>query len=129
MSALLNKHSKKVMLDALLALGTPKAALLKGTYTYSASHKFLSDLGSNVLATVSLSGVTTDTPNEGTVDCDDITWPGVTGSYSGIWIYVDTGTSSTSPLFYYNSDPIGSQTTAADVIERIDSGTDRLVTL
>jgi hypothetical protein len=130
MAALIPKHAKKIMLDALMALGTPKAYLLKDTYVFDVAHEFVSDLGSDILATVALSGVTTDIPVDGTFDCDDITWPAITGSFSGFYLAVDTGTAGTSPLFYYNPDtPIGSLTSSADWTERIDSGADRLFVL
>ena len=129
MAASLPKHSKRIGLDALLALGTAKAYLMKTAYVFSAAHKFVSDLGANVLSAVTLANVTTDQPNEGTLDCDDITWSAISGGFAGFWIGVDTGTGSTSPLIYYNPDtPVGSLTSPMDVTEHIDAGVNRLFT-
>jgi len=130
MAASLTKHSKKLMLDALLALGTATAYLMKNTYVFSVAHKFVSDLGSEVKASVVLTGVTADQPNEGTLDCDDITWPSITGGFAGFWIGIDEGIENISPLVYFNPDtPAGSLISAASVVEAIDSGADRVFTL
>ncbi len=77
--------------------GTVKAALVDtGTYTYSASHEFLSSL-SGVVGTAQTLGTKTFTG--GVFDAADITYTAVSGaSAEAIVIYIDTGSSATSRL-------------------------------
>lgn len=97
--------AKELMLTAGLNLisGTVKVMLVDtASYTYSASHQYLSDVpaGSRVgtaqtLGTKSITG--------GVFDAADSTWSGLSGapSIEALVIYVDTGTESTSPLVAY----------------------------
>ena len=80
--------------------GTVKAALVDtGTYTYSSTHQFYSDL-SGVVGTPGSIG--THTYTSGTFDGADVTFSAVTGnSVEAIVIYIDTGTTTTSRLVAY----------------------------
>lgn len=81
--------------------GTVKVALLDaGTYTYSASHQFLSSL-TGVVGTAQTIGATKTYAN-GVFDGADVTFTAVTGNtVEAIVIYIDTGTASTSRLVAY----------------------------
>jgi hypothetical protein len=81
-----------------LSAGTVKAALVdSGTYTYSATHQFLTDL-TGVVGTAQTIGATKSIAN-GTFDGADVTYTSVTGnSAEAIVIYLDTGTGGTSRL-------------------------------
>ena len=79
---------------------TIKVCLLPNTYTYSAAHEFVSDLGSRigtdqVLTNKSVAG--------GVFDADDVDFgtlaPGST--LKAIAVYKDTGNPTTSPLLFY----------------------------
>lgn len=80
--------------------GTVKVALVDtGTYTYSASDQYLSDL-SGVVGTAQTIGSTTVAT--GVFDGDDVTFSTVSGnSVEALVIYIDTGSSSTSRLVAY----------------------------
>lgn len=80
--------------------GTLKVALVDtGTYTYSASHEFLSSL-SGVVGTAQTIG--TKTYTNGVLDGADVTYPAVTGnSAEAIVLYLDTGVAGTSRLVAY----------------------------
>jgi len=80
--------------------GTVKVALVDtGTYTYSATHQFLSDL-TGVVGTAQAIANTTVT--NGLLDGDDVTFTSVSGnSVEALVIYIDTGTSTTSRLVAY----------------------------
>lgn len=93
--------TKKTMLDALIALGTLKAALVDtGTYTYNAAHDFYNDVSAGVVGTpVALTGVTT---TGGALNSSAFTFTSVSGaSCEAILIYVDTGNVATSPILAY----------------------------
>ncbi len=79
---------------------TVKVALVDtGTYTYSASHQFLTSL-TGVVGTAQTIAATTVT--NGLFDGDDVTYTAVTGSsVEAIVIYIDTGTAGTSRLVAY----------------------------
>lgn len=81
--------------------GTVKVALVDtGTYTYSASHQFLSDL-SGVVGTAQTIGAT-KSYTDGVFDGGDVTYTAVTGnSVEALVIYIDTGTAGTSRLVAY----------------------------
>lgn len=81
--------------------GTVKAVLVDtGTYTYSSSHEFLSDL-SGTGGTAQTIGSKTYT--SGVFDGADVTFTAVAGTvtYEAIVIYIDTGVAGTSRLVYY----------------------------
>ena len=81
--------------------GTVKAALVDtGTYTYSATHQFYSDL-SGVVGTPQTIGATKSVTN-GVFDGADVTFTAVTGnSVEALVIYIDTGNTGTSRLVAY----------------------------
>ena len=80
--------------------GTVKAALVDtGTYTYSASHEFLTSL-SGVVGTAQTLGSKTFT--DGVFDAADVTYTSVSGATAeAIVIYIDTGVAGTSRLVAY----------------------------
>lgn len=89
------------MLDALIALGTLKVALVDtAVYTYSATHDFYSDVSAGVVGTpVALSNVTT---TDGALDADPVTFTSVSGATcEALVLYVDTGVAGTSPVLAY----------------------------
>ncbi|KHJ56311.1 hypothetical protein LA66_07085 [Aureimonas altamirensis] len=96
--------AKEGLLGALnLVTGTVRAVLIDtGTYTYAASHQYLSSVpaGSRIGAPQLLG---TKTVLNGTFDAADITFPSVPlgDAAEAILIYVDTGTEGTSPLVAY----------------------------
>jgi len=81
--------------------GTVKAALVDtGTYTYSASHEFLSDL-SGVVGTAQTIGATKSYTN-GVFDGADVTYTAVSGNTAeALVLYIDTGSAGTSRLVAY----------------------------
>lgn len=92
--------ARKALLDGGVNLGsdTIKAVLVKNTYTYSSSHANLSDVLSTYrAATVTLASKTT---TGGVFDSADPTFTAVASgsTISGLWLYKDTGTESTSTL-------------------------------
>lgn len=95
---------KQALLDASsnvdLNDGTVKVALVDtGTYTYSASHEFLSSL-SGVVGTAQTIANTTVT--NGTFDGDNVTFTAVSGNtVEALVFYIDTGNSATSRLVAY----------------------------
>lgn len=80
--------------------GTVKVALVDtGTYTYSASHDFLSDL-TGVVGTAQTIAATT--VSNGLFDGDNVTFTAVTGNtVEALVIYIDTGVAGTSRLVAY----------------------------
>ena len=80
--------------------GTLKVALVDtGTYTYSASHEFLSDL-SGVVGTAQTIG--SKTYVAGVLDGADVTFPSVSGATAeALVLYIDTGSAGTSRLVAY----------------------------
>lgn len=80
--------------------GTVKVALVDtGTYTYSASHEFLTSL-SGVVGTAQTINNTTVT--DGVFDGDNVTFTAVSGNtVEALVYYIDTGSSATSRLVAY----------------------------
>lgn len=81
--------------------GTVKAVLVDtGTYTYSSSHEFLSDLSGTGGTAQTLAS---KTYTGGVFDAADVTFTAVAGTvtYEAIVIYIDTGVAGTSRLVYY----------------------------
>lgn len=81
--------------------GTVKVALVDtGTYTYSATHEFLSSL-TGVVGTAQTIGATKSYTN-GVFDGGDVTFSAVTGNtVEALVIYIDTGVAGTSRLVAY----------------------------
>lgn len=94
--------AKQEMLKGNLNMssGTVKVALVDtGTYTYSASHQYLSSL-TGIVGTPQTLGSKTFTA--GLFDAADVTVPAVTGATAeALVIYIDTGTAGTSQLIAY----------------------------
>lgn len=103
MANTLYAKGKEKFLTGLIDLttGTIKAALVKSAYVANlATHEYLSSLGTNVLATQTLTGKSV---TGGVFDANDVTWPSVAGgdTASFVVLYEDTGNSATSPLIAY----------------------------
>lgn len=92
--------TRKALLDGDVDLlnDTVKATLVKTAYTYSSAHDFIDDVtAGNRIATVTLASKTT---TAGAFDSADPTWTSVAAgsTIGGIWLWVDSGTESTSRL-------------------------------
>lgn len=82
-----------------------KVALLSAGYTYSAAHHNLSDIGSIVATSGNLSSLANVL---GALDAADYTFTALTGAVvTQCWLYLDTGTPSTSTLLIYINQGIG----------------------
>lgn len=81
--------------------GTVKVALVDtGTYTYSATHEFLTSL-TGVVGTAQTIGATKSYTN-GVFDGGDVTFTAVSGAtVEALVLYIDTGTAGTSRLVAY----------------------------
>lgn len=77
------------------------AALVRSTYTYSAGHQFVSDLGANIAGTDQ--ELSTKTYADGVFDGSDPTWTAVTGAAcNAIVLYVkNAGANTTWRLVAY----------------------------
>ena len=92
--------ARKAFLDADIDLlvDTIKCTLVSSSYTYSSAHDFINDVTAGArIATVTLSSPTT---TGGAFDTADPTFTSVAAgsTVTGIWIWKDTGTESTSNL-------------------------------
>lgn len=78
--------------------GTLKVALVDtGTYIYSATHQFYSDISASVVGTPVVLG--TKTYTSGVLDAADSVFTSVTGvSVEALVLYIDTGVAGTSRL-------------------------------
>lgn len=86
---------------------TIKVVLIASSYTYSASHEFLSDISASVIgAAQTLTGKST---TGGVFDAADVDFGAIAaGSTMGSYVmYKDTGSAATSPLIEYNTDVTG----------------------
>lgn len=97
----------KKMITTTLALGTPKAMMVKAAYALDQdAHDFINDVSANEATGtgvsaggVTLSSVTTtidSATNTVKLDAADIT--GINATFCYVVVYVDTGTPSTSPV-------------------------------
>lgn len=83
-----------------LSAGTVKVALVTAGYTYSATDQFYSAVSASVVGTPQTIG--TKTYTNGTFSGANVTFTAVSGSQvTKFVIYVDTGTTTTSPLVAY----------------------------
>ncbi len=84
-----------------LSAGTVKVALIDtGTYTYNSADQFWSSASSASVGTPQTIGSKTFT--NGTFDGADVTFTAVTGnSVEALILFIDTGSSATSPLVAY----------------------------
>lgn len=92
--------ARKAFLDADIDLlvDTIKCTLVSSSYTYSSAHDFINDVGAGSrIATTTLASPTT---TGGAFDTADPTFTSVAAgsTVTGIWVWKDTGTESTSPL-------------------------------
>lgn len=101
-NAIYPKYKEAVLQSAANSslTGTVKVALVDtGTYTYSASHEFLTSLTGVVGTAQTLS---TKTYANGTFDADNSTFTSVSGNtVEALVIYIDTGSAATSRLVAY----------------------------
>jgi hypothetical protein len=106
-----------------------KVALLTAGYVFSAAHKFVTDLGANIVARAALSGKTV---TNGVADASDITFTALTGlACVYIGIYQDTGVDATSRLVLYDDTITGFPLTpsGADVTVQWDNGANKIFKL
>ena len=131
-NTLFPKGKEKFLSAALnLSSDTIKAVLVKSSYTYSASHEFLSDLGANTIGTAQT--LASKTITSGVFDAADITFPTVTtgNTVNAVAIYKDTGVAGTSPLIDYIDTVTGLPltTSGADVDIQWDGGAYKIFSL
>ena len=80
-----------------LSSGTVKVALVTSGYTYSSTDQFYSSVSASVVGTPQT--LSSKTYTNGVFDAADVTFTAVTGSQVvSLVIYIDTGSSATSPL-------------------------------
>lgn len=104
-SALYNSYKESLLSQSPvtdLDTDTIKAALvMSASYTFSAAHAFVSDLGAGRAATTDQT-LGSKTVAAGVFDAADVSFPAVTGtSVNAIVLYKDTGVAGTSPLIAY----------------------------
>lgn len=121
--------------------GTIKALLLRG-YTYSAAHKFVSDItgggGGTIVATTA--ALTSKTITGGVADCDDWQWDDVpTGAACESFVVVQTSAPGGGAdlaagaqrlIAYYDSIaglPVTPNT--GDIVHQVDNGANKLFAL
>lgn len=95
------KGAQKILGGAInFASDTIKACLVSSSYTFSAAHEFVSDLGTRIGTEQTLAGKSVA---GGVFDADDLDFgplaPGST--VKAVVLYKDTGNPSTSPLWLY----------------------------
>ena len=109
---------------------TIKAALLKNTYSYSAAHEFVSDLGANIIDAQEL---ITKTVADGVFDAADVTFPALASGNTAraIVLYKDTGVAGTSALIGYLDDIPGlpAQTSGGDLKIAWSNGADKILAI
>ena len=83
-----------------LSAGTVKVALVTAGYTYSSTDQYYSSVSASVVGTPQTIGSKTFT--NGVFSGSNVTFTAVTGSQvTKLVIYIDTGSSATSPLVAY----------------------------
>lgn len=83
-----------------LSAGTVKVALVTAGYTYASTDQFYSSVSASVVGTPQTIGSKTFT--NGVFSGGNVTFTAVTGSQVvALVVYVDTGTTTTSPLVAY----------------------------
>lgn len=106
MANAVNAGLKQAALTALLQGKSVYVALLNTTgagttYTYSSTHRNLSDVPPGSIITTAL--LSNYTFTNGTFDADDVTMDNVTGdTVEAVWVYINSGTNSTSQLLSYH---------------------------
>ena len=113
-----------------LSTDTIKVALLPDSYTYSAAHEFLSDVGTVIGTAQTLAGKTVA---QGVFDCADVTFAALAAgaTVKSVILYKDTGVAGTSPLIGYFDVVTGlpAATNGGDVTVQWDNGTYRIFSL
>jgi len=134
MSAIYPKYKEAIIgggSNTDLSSLTVKCALVDtGTYTYSASHEFLSDL-SGVVGTAQTIGAPKSVVS-GVFDGADVTFTAVSGaSIEALVIYIDTGVAGTSRLVAYIDSVTGLPATPSggDITVTWDSGVNKIFAL
>jgi hypothetical protein len=101
------------------------------TYTYSASHEFLSDISSG--ARIATSGnLASKTFTDGVFDAADAVWASASGdSIEAVVVYVDTGSAASSRLIAYIDSGTGLPVTpnGADINLVWDNGANKIFKL
>jgi hypothetical protein len=131
MSVLYPKAKEKFLTGAInLSTDTIKAALVDtASYTYNASHEFLSSL-TGVVGTAQTLG--TKTVTSGVFDAADANFPATSGATAeAIVLYKDTGSAATSPLIAYIDSATGLPVTpnGGDIVIAWDAGANRIFAL
>jgi VCBS repeat-containing protein len=133
MANALYPKAKEAFLNAQinLASDTIKISLIDtGTYTYSASHQYRSDVANAaVISTATLSSKTT---TNGVFDADDALFTSVTGANAeALIIFQDTGTQSTSRLIAYIDSATGLPIlpNGGDITVAFSSGSNKIFSL
>lgn len=133
MANLLYPKGKEAFLSGAINLSsdTIKVALVDtGTYTYSTSHQYLTDLASSRVGTDQTLGAKTVT--SGVFDAADSTFTAVSGnSVEALVLYKDTGSAATSPLIAYFDTATGLPVTpnGGDITIAWDNGANRIFAL
>ena len=105
MSNVLYDPGREGFLDGSIVMSTDtiKVILLKSSYTFSAAHKFVTDLtpASNEVSR-SASGLASKTVTNGVFNAANLTFAALSGSaFSFIVLFKDTGADGTSRLIGY----------------------------
>ena len=110
---------------------TIKVALVSSSYTYSAAHEFLSDLGATTLGTDQ--ALASKTVTDGVFDAADSVHTAVTGgSTASAWvIYKDTGVAASSPLLMHIDTGTGfpMATNGGDITTQWSSSSSKILSL
>lgn len=104
MGAIYNKFKRALARDQIggdiTTLNIKMALVDTGTYTFSQTHEFLSDLSGIVDTSPNVSGITVS--DGGTIDCDDTVVTAVAGAtVEAVVFYIDTTVAGTSRLISY----------------------------
>ena len=139
MSNHLFPNGKQRILEGSIAILTDsiKLALIGSGYTQSDTHTWYSDLGANVISTpVAMASKTSNVPTGGVFNAASVTFPAVASgsTISGLVIYKDTGTTTTSPLIVWydtkaDSTAISVATNGGDVTVNFSTGASRVFQL
>lgn len=125
------KGAEKLLGSLDLATDTIKAALLSDSYTYSASHEFLSDISASVLSTAQT--LASKAVTGGAFDAADAVYTAVASGANATYvaIYKDTGTAGTSPLIWLvdNATGLPMATNGGDITVQWDNGAYKIFAL
>ncbi len=125
------KGAEKLLGSLNLTADTIKAALLSDSYTYSASHEFLSDISASVLSTAQ--ALASKAVTGGAFDAADVVYTAVASGANAAYvvIYKDTGTAGTSPLIWLVDTATGipMATNGGDITVQWDNGAYKIFAL